>query len=99
MKEPQDRADAGESTTSPRLRLKLSTAEDARRELARVYREARSGRLEVGDASRLANILQILVRCIETSDIEARVIALEKLNDETPKRAGNGGRGARLRSA
>ena len=63
---------------APRLRLKLSSADDVRRELGRIYREGRSGVREVADVSRLANVLQILNRCIETSDLEARVIALEQ---------------------
>jgi hypothetical protein len=61
------------------LRLKLATAEDVRRELARVYREARSKRMDVADASRLANILQILSRCIEVGDLEERIRKLEAL--------------------
>lgn len=62
----------------PRLRLKLSTADDVRRELARIYREGRTGQRHVADVSRLANVLQILNRCIETSDLESRVEALEQ---------------------
>ncbi|HEX8373586.1 MAG TPA: hypothetical protein VF606_00215 [Geminicoccaceae bacterium] len=49
-----------------------------RRELARLYREARAGELDVAAASRLANVLQILGRMIEGSEIEARVEALER---------------------
>lgn len=62
-----------------RLRLKLATADDVRRELARVYREARAKRLDVADASRLANILQILSRCIEVGDLEETIRKLEGL--------------------
>ena len=60
-----------------RLRLKLSTAEDVRRELGRIYREGKSGARDVSDVSRLANVLQILSRAIETGDLEARIEALE----------------------
>lgn len=76
------RADAGAkgSPPSPRLRIKLVTAEDCRRELAKLYREARGKRLDVGDASRLANVLQIMSRLIDTSDLEARVAQLEARN-------------------
>jgi hypothetical protein len=49
-----------------------------RRELARLYRQARAGELEVGDASRLANILQILGRMIEGSVLERRLAELER---------------------
>ncbi len=68
----------GKTVAPPRLRLKLSTADDVRRELARIYREARSNQLDVAVVSRLANVLMILNRCIETSDLEARLIALEQ---------------------
>lgn len=61
----------------PRLRLPLNTADDARRELARLYREAKSGGRDVSEASKLANMLAILARMIETGDLEARIEALE----------------------
>lgn len=61
----------------PRLRLPLNTAEDARRELARLYREAKTGGRDVSEASKLANMLAILARMIETGDLEARIEALE----------------------
>lgn len=61
----------------PRLRLPLATMEDVRRELARLYREGKSGRREVADVSKLANVLQILARVIEGSTLEARIEALE----------------------
>lgn len=78
MKKPQSAATTSNCTAPPRLRLKLVTAEDVRRELARLYREARSNQLEVSDASRLANVLQILARIIETGDLEARIKVLEE---------------------
>lgn len=71
-------APTGKAVAPPRLRLKLSTANDVRRELGRIYREGRSGQLDVAVVSRLANVLMILNRCIETSDLEGRVIALEQ---------------------
>jgi hypothetical protein len=46
-------------------------------QLARLYREARSGSIRVEDASRLANILAILGRMIGDSDLEARIAVLE----------------------
>lgn len=50
---------------------------DAHAELGR-HREARAGSLDVGDASKLANVLQILGRMIEGSELETRIEALEK---------------------
>lgn len=81
MKKTKDRAEPSDKTAPPRLRLKLVTAEDVRRELARLYREARSNQLEVSDASRLANVLQILARCIETGDLERRLQLLEEASN------------------
>lgn len=73
------RADAGKSPTPPppRRRLPLNTAGDVRRELARLYREFHSKARDVSDASRLANMLQIMGRVIETSDLEKRLAAIE----------------------
>src|SRR5689334_5109480 len=62
----------------PPPRGRLDTMARVRRELARVYREARAGGLDVADASKLANILQIMGRMIETSEVEARLAALER---------------------
>lgn len=74
-------ANAGDQTTTPaRLRLRLATADDVRRELARIYREGKAGQRDIADVSRLANVLQILNRCIETSDLERRVAELESTN-------------------
>jgi hypothetical protein len=57
---------------------RLDSAVRVRRELARLYGEARAGTLAVGDASKLANVLQILGRMIETGDLEGRLEELER---------------------
>lgn len=59
-------------------RAKLATSTDVSRELAKLYREARSGRIDVADASRLANLLSILSRILSDSELEARIEALEQ---------------------
>ena len=59
------------------FRVKLQSVNDVQSQLARLYREARSGSIRVEDASRLANILAILGRMIGDSDLEARIAALE----------------------
>ncbi len=48
-----------------------------RRELGRVYRDARSGNLEPADASRLAFILKQIRDCVEDRAFEGRIVALE----------------------
>ncbi len=62
---------------APSPRLRLDTMLRVRRELAKVYREARMGALDVAAASKLANILQIMGRMIEGSVLEARLAVLE----------------------
>lgn len=74
-------APAGDAATPPRggrrLRLPLRCMGDVQNELARLYRSAKAGDVAVGDASRLANILQILGRLIEGTQLEQRIAALE----------------------
>lgn len=75
------KATATEQPTPPRLRLPLSTAQDVVRELARLYRDGKSGQRDIQDVSRLANVLQILNRCIEGSTFEQRLEKLEGLKN------------------
>ena len=65
----------------PRLRLKLQTIDDVRAEMARLYREGKAGTRDVGEVSKLANVLALLGRMIEGSDLERRIAALEGGND------------------
>lgn len=60
-----------------RVRVRLETVQDARKEMSKLYREARAGKIDVQDASRLANILMLIGRMIEGSDLEQRLEALE----------------------
>ena len=60
-----------------RCRAKLDTAQDLRRELAKVYRECRSGLLESSEATKLTYILIAIQKVIESSDMEARMARLE----------------------
>jgi len=66
----------GGTATPPKI--PLQSLEDVRREAARVYREARAGRIETADASRLSFMLQGIAKMIEASTIERRIEALEK---------------------
>ena len=67
---------------TPRLRLKLNSIDDVKAEMARLYREGKAGTRDVSDVSRLANVLALLARMIEGSDLERRIAALEGGNDE-----------------
>ena len=64
---------AGKTRIAP-----LDSAIDCRRELARVYRQARRGEINTQDMSRFANLLQTMVGMIRDSDLEARVAELEQ---------------------
>ena len=59
-------------------RLNLKTTDDLRREMARLYRDARNGLLPSQDATRLGYLLDLLRKMIETTDIEKRIEQLEK---------------------
>ena len=68
----------------PRIRCKLVTIADVRHELARLYRQAKGGSIDIADSSRLGNLLSILGRLIEGSEIERRLRALEEGDDHAP---------------
>ncbi len=59
-------------------RAKLTSVRDCSAELGKLYREARANKVNVADASRLANILAIVARILSDSELEARIEALEK---------------------
>lgn len=61
----------------PTPQLKLATIEDCRREMARVYRDARLGQANTQDASRLVYMLTSIAKMIEVGQLEQRLIALE----------------------
>lgn len=67
----------------PRLRLKLATSKDLLAEAGRLYRLGRSGQRDVGDVSRLANVIQIMSKLIETGLLEKRIEQLEQQSKET----------------
>lgn len=58
-------------------RIKLLTIDDVHNELAKVYKEARSGLIKSEDLGRFANCLQIISRVIEGGEIERRLEQLE----------------------
>ena len=61
----------------PPPRLNLSTSEDVRREMARVYREARSRLIEPSEATKLVFILTQILRAHEQVVLENRITDLE----------------------
>jgi hypothetical protein len=64
-----------------RYRAKLDSLQDVRREMAKLYREARSGVIDVQDSTKLVWVLQAVAKVIEGSDLEKRIELLEKNNE------------------
>ena len=66
----------------PTPQLKLATIEDVRREMARVYREARTGLSDTANSSRLVYMLTSIAKMIEIGQLEQRITILEENNNE-----------------
>ncbi len=62
----------------PPPRSALSKILHIRQEMARIYREARSGKLDVADATKLTFILMSLGKLVVDSDLELRIEKLEQ---------------------
>lgn len=84
MKSPETRIIAGEVLTPSPQPIRLSGAEEIRRELAAVYRDMRRGSIDMADGSRLAYVLDLLRRAHETEVLQRRLELLERAI--TPKK-------------
>jgi hypothetical protein len=62
---------------TPIPRINLSTSEDVRREMARVYREARNKTLAANEATKLTYMLTQILRATEVYILERRLVELE----------------------
>jgi len=69
----------------PTPRIKLSTSGDVRREMAKVYREARNKEIPTNEATRLTYILTQILRATEVYLLEQRLSALELTHSEGAK--------------
>jgi hypothetical protein len=67
-----------EVSKAPTPRLNLSTSEDVRREMARVYRDARTHQIEPSEATKLVFILTQILRAHEQVVLEGRIAELEQ---------------------
>ena len=56
---------------------RLDTVDRVRRELVKVYKESRAGKIDAHTCARLASVLAIASRLIEGAGIEDRILALE----------------------
>lgn len=64
---------------TPTPRLNLSSAEDVRREMGKVYRDARLNVIPSSEATRLVYILSQILKAHELLSIEKRIVDLEQL--------------------
>lgn len=73
--------------TSPKV--DLATALDIRREMAKVYRETKAGKIETVDGAKLVYMLSQVGKMIELHEIETRLAALEdqRNRNQLPSRA------------
>lgn len=72
------------ATPRPR-RPSLQTLPEVRREMARVYRDMRHGRIETQDGTRLTYVLTQIAKVIQVAELDARVEAVERaLRIRTP---------------
>ena len=66
-------------TAQRRARLRLDSVDRVRRELIKLYRQGRDGEREADDVAKLAGVLDIVVRLVESDELEARFDALERV--------------------
>jgi hypothetical protein len=62
----------------PGRRPDLATLSDVRREMGRVYREMRFKKIDTQDGTRLSFVLMQIGKLIQTTELEARVEAMER---------------------
>ena len=62
----------------PLPRINLSTSDDIRREMARVYRETRFNKILPNNGTKLVYMLTNILRAYESTEIEKRLVELEK---------------------
>jgi hypothetical protein len=80
MTNPDDIDELQEAPRPLVVRVKLNTVADVQRELSKLYRLARAKKMDTSEASKLANILMLVARIMETSDLEERIARLEGQN-------------------
>jgi hypothetical protein len=78
--QPRTRANAGSKPepSPPRLRVKLKTVDDVALELARLYKDGKSGQRNMADVSKLAYCLNLLAGLLQPGQLDARLANLEK---------------------
>ena len=73
--------ETGKADPLPRQDRRLSTVKDVRLALAGLYRDARTGKVDTQDATRLGYLLNLIRVCIVDGELEARLTALENRHE------------------
>lgn len=66
-----------ETLNDPTPRINLSTSEDIRREMAKVYRETRCNKIMPTNGTKLVYMLINILKAYEVTEIEQRLTDLE----------------------
>ena len=74
-----------ENMDDPTPRINLSTSEDIRREMAKVYRETRCNKILPTNGTKLVYMLINILKAYETTEIEKRLTDLELSHLEVNK--------------
>ena len=69
----------------PHPRINLSTSEDIRREMAKVYRETRCNKILPSNGTKLVFMLMSILKAYEVSEMEQRLVDLELAHLESNK--------------
>ena len=69
----------------PTPRINLSTSEDIRREMAKVYRETRCNKILPSNGTKLVYMLINILKAYEVTEIEKRLADLELAHLESNK--------------
>jgi hypothetical protein len=64
--------------TPSRRRVDLATIDDVRVEMAKVYREMKSHKIDTQDGTRLVYVLSQIGKMIEANDLHRRIEGLER---------------------
>ena len=66
-------------------RINLSTSEDIRREMAKVYRETRRNKILPSNGTKLVFMLMSILKAYEATEMEKRLVGLELAHLEGAK--------------
>lgn len=76
---------SGKLMHTPSKKIDLATVDDVRLEMARTYREMKSGSIQTSDGTKLIYVLCQIAKMIELYDIENRLTLLEREHEASSR--------------